>query len=72
YYQHASSAAAHKELMTDSILDSIAIAGTPEEALPKFKAMVALGVEGFVLPLSTTQPKELLRTLAEKITPYFS
>ncbi len=72
YYQHASSAAAHKELVTDSILDSIAIAGTPEEALPKFKAMVALGVEGFVLPLSTTQPKELLRTLAEKITPYFS
>jgi 5,10-methylenetetrahydromethanopterin reductase len=72
YYQHASSAAEHKELVTDNILDSIAIAGTPEEAIPRFKEIIALGVDGFVIPVTTSDPKESMRTLAERVIPFAS
>ena len=71
YFQHASSQAQHAELVTDRILDAVAIAGTPEEALPKFQALVEKGIEGFVIPLTTSQPKEVMHTLSEKILPQF-
>ena len=43
YYEHISSAAEHRSMVTDRIIDSMVIAGTPEEVIPKFKAIIALG-----------------------------
>ncbi len=67
YYQHGSSDAVHNELVTDRILDSIAIAGTPEEAVSRFQEIVRLGVDGFVIPITSSQPRALLRTLSEDV-----
>ncbi len=70
YYHHACSEAPHKELVTDRIVDSIAIAGTPEEAVPRFQEIMRLGVDGFVLPITSSQPQALLRTLSEEVIPH--
>ncbi len=69
YYQHADPQARHKELVTDRILDSMAIAGTPEEAISRFRELMELEVDGFVIPLTTSDPRGLMRTLAEAVIP---
>jgi len=70
YYEHASSAAQHRRLVTDRIVDAMAVAGTAAEAIPRLKEIAALGVAGFVIPLTTSDPQELMRTLAERVMPY--
>lgn len=72
YFQHVSPQAPHKELVTNSILEAIAVAGTPAEVLPKLKAIAAQGIDGFVLPVTTSRPQEFLHTFAEQILPHFS
>ena len=69
YYEHAKSTAKHTDLITDRILDAIAIAGTPEEAVPRFRALLDLGVDRFVIPITTRDPKQTMRALAEQILP---
>jgi 5,10-methylenetetrahydromethanopterin reductase len=69
YYQHTSSAASHAGLVTDRILDAIAIAGTPEEAVPRFRELVGRGVDEFVLTITSPRPEETLRILAEEVLP---
>jgi alkanesulfonate monooxygenase SsuD/methylene tetrahydromethanopterin reductase-like flavin-dependent oxidoreductase (luciferase family) len=69
YYQHTSSAAPHAELVTDRILDAIAIAGTPHEAIPRLRELVARGVDEFVLTITSPRPEDTLRTLAEEVIP---
>ena len=69
YYEHASSSAAHRELVTDRMLDAIAVAGTPEEAVERFRELVALGVDGFVLPMTGPDPAATMRVLAENVLP---
>ena len=69
YYQHTSSAAPHAELVTDRILDAIAIAGTPHEAIPRLRELVARGVDEFVLTITSPRPEDTLRTLAEEVLP---
>jgi len=69
YYEHASSGAKHAEFITDRILDAVAVAGTPEEVVPRFQALVDLGVQGFVTPVTTEQPLQMIETLAEMVIP---
>jgi 5,10-methylenetetrahydromethanopterin reductase len=69
YYQHTSSAAPHAELVTDRILDAIAVAGTPREVVPRFRELIARGVDEFVLTISSPRPEDVLRTLAEEVLP---
>lgn len=70
YLEHASSAARHKQMITDRILEALAITGTPSEAVPRFKQLLQLGIDGFVLPITTSQPRETMRTIAEKVLPH--
>lgn len=70
YYEHGNSTARHAELITDRILDAVAIAGTPEEAVPRFQALVDLGVENFVLPITTESPMDMIRIFAQRVMPY--
>jgi 5,10-methylenetetrahydromethanopterin reductase len=67
YYEHGSAAAPHADLLTDRVLDAIAIAGTPEEAMPRFRELISLGIDGFVLPIATPDPLETLRVLTEDV-----
>jgi 5,10-methylenetetrahydromethanopterin reductase len=67
YYQHASPDAGHKDLVTDRIIDAIAIAGTPDEAVPRFRELIDVGVDGFVIPVTAGDPFETIRRLAKEV-----
>ncbi|MBA3246010.1 MAG: LLM class flavin-dependent oxidoreductase [Actinobacteria bacterium] len=67
YFEHASSQARHQELLTDRVVDAIAIAGTPEEALPRFRELAALEIDGFVIPITTPHPEATIRLLASEV-----
>ncbi|HLF32432.1 MAG TPA: LLM class flavin-dependent oxidoreductase [Xanthomonadales bacterium] len=69
YQQHGNMNAKHAGLISDRILDAVAIAGTPEEAVPKFQQLIDLGVENFVLPIATKHPDHIINTLAEHVLP---
>ncbi|MDJ0927346.1 MAG: LLM class flavin-dependent oxidoreductase [Gammaproteobacteria bacterium] len=69
YQEHGSSDAKHKELLTDRILDAIAIAGTPEEAIPRFQAIADMGVDGFCWTAGMPEPEPFIRNFAEKVMP---
>ena len=45
YQQHGSMDARQAEFITDRILDAVAIAGTPDEAVPRFRELIELGVQ---------------------------
>jgi 5,10-methylenetetrahydromethanopterin reductase len=67
--QHASNEARHKALLTDRIIDAIAIAGTPSEAIPRFKELAAMGLDGFVWPAAMPEPIPYLETFARDVMP---
>ena len=69
YHQHGSMESKQAELITDRILDAIAIAGTPDEVVPRFKELVDLGVSNFVLPIATKEPDAIIKILAEQVIP---
>jgi 5,10-methylenetetrahydromethanopterin reductase len=69
YFQHAAADASHAELITDAILDAVAVAGTPEEVIPRLRELVALGADGFVLTTTGRDPLRSLRALAEHVLP---
>jgi 5,10-methylenetetrahydromethanopterin reductase len=69
YFEHTSTTAAHAELVTERIIDAVAIAGTPADVIPRFRELSALGVDEFVLTVTTPQPEVTLRILAEEVLP---
>jgi 5,10-methylenetetrahydromethanopterin reductase len=72
YQQHGSMDAKQADLITDRILDAVAIAGTAEEAVPRFKELIELGVENFVLPIATKEPDKIIKTLADQVMPHLN
>ena len=71
YAEHGSNRAKHKELLSNRIIDSIAIAGTPEEAIPRFQKIIDMGVNGFVMPAGMADPYPYMQTFAEQVMPHF-
>jgi len=69
YQEHGSNEAKHKALLTDRIIDAIAIAGTPEEAAPRFRELAALGLDGFCWTAGMPEPEPFIRAFAETIMP---
>jgi 5,10-methylenetetrahydromethanopterin reductase len=69
YYEHASGTALHRELVTDRILDAIAVAGTPDYAVERFRELCELPIDGFVLPMVGPDPSAAMRVLAEDVLP---
>jgi 5,10-methylenetetrahydromethanopterin reductase len=69
YYQHADAAAKHKEFVTDTILDAVAVAGTPDEVASRLRTLLALGIENFVVPLTARDAPGALRLFAEQVLP---
>jgi 5,10-methylenetetrahydromethanopterin reductase len=67
YYEHGSATAQHRALVTDRVLDTVAVAGAPDEVAARFRALIELGVDGFVLPITSADPRETLRILAEDV-----
>ena len=69
YYEHGENLAKHTELPTDSIIDGIAIAGTPEEVVPKFQAIADMGIDGFVCPAGMEDAMAFLELFGAKVVP---
>ena len=69
-YRHAAADAPHAELITDAILDAVAVAGTPGDVIPRLSELVALGADGFVLTAAGPDPVRSLRALAEHVLPH--
>ena len=72
YQQHGSMDAAHTGLITDRILDAVAITGTPDEVIPRLRKLTDLGIENFVLPIATKHPDAVINTIAEKVMPHIT
>jgi alkanesulfonate monooxygenase SsuD/methylene tetrahydromethanopterin reductase-like flavin-dependent oxidoreductase (luciferase family) len=70
YYAHTSSAAPHADLVTDRIMDALALAGTPADVIPRLRELSALGVDEFVLTVTTPRPEATLEILAGEVLPY--
>jgi 5,10-methylenetetrahydromethanopterin reductase len=69
YARHASGDAAHAVLITDRIIDAIAVAGTPDEAVPRLRELLELGADGFVVPISSRDPQREMTLFAEHVLP---
>jgi 5,10-methylenetetrahydromethanopterin reductase len=69
YQRHGDMHARHAGLITERILDAVAIAGTPAEAVPRFRELIDLGVENFVLPIATREPGVIIENLASHVLP---
>jgi alkanesulfonate monooxygenase SsuD/methylene tetrahydromethanopterin reductase-like flavin-dependent oxidoreductase (luciferase family) len=70
YYEHVSAGAKHELAVTDRIIDSMVIAGTPKEVIPRFQAVIDLGVDRIVIPLTSKDHMKTLHILAEKVLPH--
>jgi len=69
YQEHGSNDARHKALLTERIVDAIAIAGTPDEAAPRFRELADLGLDGFCWTAGMPEPEPFIRTFAETVMP---
>ena len=70
YQQHGNMDANQASLITDRILDAVAIAGTPDEAVPRLTELVDLGIENFIFPIATKHPDAVIELIADKVMPY--
>jgi alkanesulfonate monooxygenase SsuD/methylene tetrahydromethanopterin reductase-like flavin-dependent oxidoreductase (luciferase family) len=50
-------------------MDAVTIAGSPEEAAARFRAIASLGVDRIVAPIVVADGPRLARTLAERVLP---
>lgn len=69
YREHGSNEAKHKALLNDRIIDAIAIAGTPAEAIPRFNELASLGLDGFCWTAGMPEPEPFIRAFADEVMP---
>ena len=69
YHEHARRAADHTRYMTDRLLDLVAIAGTPDAAIPMFQKLAELEIDGFLVPGRANDPRKLMHLLATEVVP---
>ena len=69
YLEHGSNRSSQASLLTDRILDAVAVAGTPTEAVARFRELAPMGMTGFVCPGAMDDPIPYLETFAEKVVP---
>lgn len=69
YAEHGRSEARHTALLTDRIIDAVAIAGTPDEAVPRLRELAGLGIAGFVWPAAMPEPLPYLEEFARQVMP---
>ena len=72
YYQHGENLADHTDLLTDRILDGIAITETPENAIPRFQELAEMGLDGFVWPAGMPDAMAYVRTFGERVMPHIT
>ena len=71
YTKHGSNDSSHKDLLTERIIDAIAVAGTPAEAIERFQVLSKKGLNGFVCPAAMPDPVPYIETFAKEVMPQF-
>jgi probable F420-dependent oxidoreductase len=71
YKEHASKDAGHLGFITDEVIDSFAILGTPEQHVEKLKQLEAAGVTQFNIYLMCGEEERIVAEYAEHIIPHF-
>jgi len=69
YAEHGSNQSDHSDLLTDEIFSAVAVACPPEEAIARFSALAAKGLDGFVCPFGMPNPVPYMQTFAEQVMP---
>jgi 5,10-methylenetetrahydromethanopterin reductase len=69
YAEHLSTRARHQGLVSDELVRTLAVAGTPEECVERAQALLATGVDDLVFPLMGGGRLERLETLTQQIMP---
>lgn len=69
YAQHGRNEARHAELLTERIVDAVAVAGTPAEAIPRLQRLAEMGLTGFVWPAGMPEPLPYLQLFARQVMP---
>lgn len=69
YAEHGSNQSDHSDLLTDEIYRAVAVACPPEEAISRFTALAAKGLDGFVCPFGMPAPIPYMQTFAEQVMP---
>ncbi|HZD52151.1 MAG TPA: LLM class flavin-dependent oxidoreductase [Woeseiaceae bacterium] len=67
YLQHGSNESPQAGLITNRILDAVAVAGVPEVVLPRIRELAGMGLTGFVCPIGMDDPVPYVRTFAEDV-----
>ncbi|MBC8097977.1 MAG: LLM class flavin-dependent oxidoreductase, partial [Armatimonadetes bacterium] len=71
YKDHASKDADHLGFISDEVVDSFAIIGTPEQHVAKLKQLEAVGVTQFNIYLMCGDEERILADYAEHVLPHF-
>jgi 5,10-methylenetetrahydromethanopterin reductase len=69
YSKHGSNESTHKDLLTERIIDAVAVAGEPGEAIERFQALSDKGLDGFVCPAAMPDPVPYIETFAKEVMP---
>ncbi len=71
YTRHGSNDSSHKDLLTERIIDAVAVAGTPAEAVERLQVLSDKGLNGFVCPAAMPDPIPYIETFAKEVMPQF-
>jgi probable F420-dependent oxidoreductase len=71
YHDHANKDADHLDFITNDIVDSFALLGTPEQHVEKLKALEAAGVTQFNIYLMCGEEERIVAEYAEHVIPHF-
>lgn len=71
YHDHANKDADHLDFISEDVVDSFAILGTPEQHVEKLKQLEAVGVTQFNIYLMCGEEERQVAEYAEHIIPHF-
>jgi probable F420-dependent oxidoreductase len=71
YRQHAKKDAKHLDFITDDVVESFGVLGSPEEHVEKLQALEAVGVTQFNIYLMNTEEERIVAEYGDKIIPRF-
>ncbi|MBK9123828.1 MAG: TIGR03842 family LLM class F420-dependent oxidoreductase [Chloroflexi bacterium] len=71
YKEHASKDADHLGFITEDVIESFGIIGTPEQHVEKLKALEAVGVTQFTIYLMCGEEERIVAEYGEHVIPHF-
>jgi 5,10-methylenetetrahydromethanopterin reductase len=69
YREHAQEQARHRRFLTGPLLDAVAIAGTPDEAVERLRRVIGLGPDRIVLTFAAGDALTIAEALGERVLP---